>query len=86
MESITWWIRACEGEGLPLTAAGYLTPAMLPGVIEGIGWEHEDMVQFGGKTEVNIYSLLDFREPCDGRWPAQDPGRSLVATPAACGW
>ncbi|MFJ6415539.1 plasmid pRiA4b ORF-3 family protein [Paeniglutamicibacter sp. NPDC091659] len=82
MESIAWWIRACEGEGLPLTAAGYLTPATLAGVIEGIGWEHEDMVQFGGKTEANIYSLLAFRTMMMDVGLLKARGRSLVATPA----
>ncbi|MDO5745876.1 MAG: plasmid pRiA4b ORF-3 family protein, partial [Micrococcaceae bacterium] len=39
MASILWWINACTGEGLPLTAAGYLSPAVLHTVISGIGWE-----------------------------------------------
>lgn len=83
MESILWWIRACEGDGLPLTAAGYLSPAALPGVIAGIGWEHEDFVQFGAKTEVHLHGLLDFREMLMDIGLLKAQGKKLVATPTA---
>ena len=83
MESIMWWIRACEGEGLPLTAAGYLSPTILPGVIAGLGWEHEDFVQFGGKTEVHLHGILDFRETLMDIGLLKAQGKKLVATPTA---
>ncbi|WP_411731188.1 plasmid pRiA4b ORF-3 family protein [Paeniglutamicibacter sp.] len=83
MASILWWINACDGTGLPLTAAGYLSPSVLPEVIEGIGWEHEDFVQFGGKTEVHLHGILDFREMLMDIGLLKAQGKKLVATPAA---
>ncbi|GAA1886314.1 hypothetical protein GCM10009715_35560 [Paeniglutamicibacter psychrophenolicus] len=83
MASILWWIAACEGTGLPLTAAGYLSPSVLPEVIAGIGWEHEDFVQFGGKTEVHLHGIHDFRLMLMEVGLLKAQGRKLVATPAA---
>ena len=83
MESILWWINACEGAGLPLSAAGYLSPSVLPEVISGIGWEHEDFVQFGGKTEVHLHGIHDFRLMLMDIGLLKAQGKSLVATPAA---
>ncbi|PQZ94870.1 hypothetical protein CQ018_05890 [Arthrobacter sp. MYb227] len=83
MASILWWIRACEGTGLPLTAAGYLSPAIIPEVIEGIGWEHEDFVQFGAKTEVHLHTLHDFRLMLIEISLLKVQGKRLVATPTA---
>jgi hypothetical protein len=83
MTSILWWINACEGAGLPLTAAGYLAPSVLPEVIAGIGWEHEDFVQFGGKTEVHLHGIHDFRLMLMDVGLLKAQGKKLVATPAA---
>ena len=82
MASILWWINACTGEGLPLTAAGYLSPAVLHTVISGIGWENEWVVEFGGKTEVNVRSVLRFREALMDLGLLKAQGRKLVATQA----
>lgn len=82
MASIRWWINACTGEGLPLTAAGYLSPAVLPTVITGIGWENDWVVEFGGKTEVNVRSVLRFRKALMDLGLLKAQGRKLVATPA----
>ncbi len=83
MASILWWINVCAGAGLPLTAAGYLSPSVLPEVIAGIGWEHEDFVQFGGKTEVHLHGIHDFRLMLMDIGLLKAQGKKLVATPAA---
>jgi hypothetical protein len=83
MASIHWWINACEGAGLPLTAAGYLSPSVLPEVIAGIGWEHEDFVRFGGKTEVHLHGIHHFRLMLMDIGLLKAQGKKLVATPAA---
>lgn len=83
MESILWWINTCEGVGLPLTAAGYLSPSVLPEVIAGIGWEHEDFVQCGGKTEAHLHGIHDFRMMLMEVGLLKAQGKKLVATPAA---
>ena len=83
MASILWWIGACEGAGLPLTAAGYLSPSVIPAVIEGIGWEHEDFVQFGAKTEVHLHTLHDFRLALIELSLLKVQGKHLVSTPSA---
>lgn len=83
MASIQWWIRACEGLGLPLTAAGYLSPSVIPEVIEGIGWEHEDFVQVGAKTEVHLHTLHNFRLALIDMSLLKVQGKRLVSTPTA---
>lgn len=83
MGSILWWINACDGAGLPLTAAGYLSPSVIPEVIAGIGWEHEDFVQFGGKTEVHLHGIHDFRLMLMDLGLLKAQGKKLVATAAA---
>ncbi|MDO5745777.1 MAG: hypothetical protein Q4P23_15085, partial [Micrococcaceae bacterium] len=60
----------------------YLSPAVLHTVISGIGWENEWVVEFGGKTEVNVRSVLRFREALMDLGLLKAQGRKLVATPA----
>lgn len=83
MASIMWWIEACAGEGLPLTAAGYLSPSIIPQVVEGIGWQKDDFVQYGSKTEANLHTLYNFRQTLIAVGLLKAQGRKLVATPAA---
>lgn len=83
MSSILWWIEACTGTGLPLTAAGYLSPSVIPEVIAGIGWEHDDFVQFGAKAEVHLHTLHEFRLALIEMSLLKVHGKKLISTPAA---
>lgn len=83
MEAIRWWIEACTGEGLALTAAGYLAPSVIPQVIAGIGWEHEEFAVVGVFTEASLHPVLGFREAMMGMALLKVHGRRLLATPAA---
>ncbi|MGJ9403084.1 plasmid pRiA4b ORF-3 family protein [Arthrobacter sp. KK5.5] len=82
VEPFRWLVQACAGDGLPLTAAEYLTPAALRTVIAGLGWEEESSVRLGGKTEVNTHSILFLREAAIRAGLLRAEGRRLVATAA----
>ncbi len=86
------WLLACLGDGVKLTQAGYLPPAIVNGAMAALGWETE-WIGKGNREDLTV-PVLDLRESAQrfglvrryrGRLLVTVAGRKLV-DPQALWW
>lgn len=77
-----WLIRACEGDGLPLTPKGNLNQASVIRVVQELGWNENESVYGTGKTENVAPIVAMLRESGLGAGFVKKAGKKLLATAA----
>lgn len=74
------WLLTEIGEGLPLTAAGYLPPRTVARALDELGWREELIGP--ASREVDAYPVLVLRETATRLGLVRRRGPRLVATPS----
>ncbi len=74
------WLLTEIGEGLPLTAAGYLPPRTVARALDELGWRDELLGP--ASREVDAYPVLVLRETSTRLGLVRRRGGRLVATPS----
>lgn len=77
-----WIVRVCSEGGLALTATGNLSQAGVRQVLGELGWQRDETVYRGGKTEANAGIVAMLRESAIGAGLVRKSGRKLEATAA----
>lgn len=87
---VLWFLNAAHPDGLELTSAGYLKPAIVKRAMTQLGWDVEWPMP--GRNENNVVPILDLREQLQdwkllrkfkGKLVLTPAGRHVVQDPAA---